>query len=314
MSHPRVEYMNEIDRRFVVPVLHVLSYLIVWIRPLSVPFPPSCHVNFLSFSICDFLLSTRLLILATESLIARAGVQQRRRPDQGLADQDAKLQIYFAEKFSCFPEISFTQKKLPDSLHIMWHVLSLLILMIIAPHENTSWWERTPGFFAVVPKTLPAASARCFDMHHCLGSSLANSREYCQQFMIPPATTREVITRLTALRVYSRKCTSRKNPSKSIKHGSFLVVSFIPDCSVTPLTVFSPCRVFKTDQTAWVAYIRKVTGTHADLNKGQKAQNGPRPLQNYRIQTTLFKIWEKMNCTTAGWHFQSGTKSPCEPV
>lgn len=108
--------------------------------------------SFLSCELFVFLnlwlsLSTRLLILATESLIARAGVQQRRRPHQRLADQDAKLQIYFAERFSCFPEISFTQKKLPDSLHIMWHVLSLLILMIMAPHENTSWWERPPGFW-----------------------------------------------------------------------------------------------------------------------------------------------------------------------
>lgn len=65
-----------------------------------------------------------------------------------------------------------------------------------------------------------------FDMHHCLGSSLANPRKYCQQFMIPPATTSEVITSLTALRVYSRKCTSRKNPLKSIKHGSFLMVFY----------------------------------------------------------------------------------------
>lgn len=96
---------------------------------------------------------------------------------------------------------------------------------------GTSWKYVMMGktgsfFFAVVPKTLPAASARCFDMHHCLGSSLANSRKNCQQFMIPPATTSEVITSLTALRVYSRKCTSRKKPSKSIKHGSFFLMVF----------------------------------------------------------------------------------------
>lgn len=50
--------------------------------------------------------------------------------------------------------------------------------------------------------------------------------KYCQQFMTPPATTGEVITCLTASRVYSRKCTGRKSPSRSIKHGSFFLIVF----------------------------------------------------------------------------------------
>lgn len=62
-------------------LLHVSSHLIMQIRLWSAAFSffPSCE--FFSCTICDFLLSFRLLIMATMSLITQAVVQQKQRQE-----------------------------------------------------------------------------------------------------------------------------------------------------------------------------------------------------------------------------------------
>lgn len=150
---------------FLLPVMWIFLFLNLWLS-----------------------LGTRLLILATDSLITQAGVQPKRRP-KTLANQEAIANILRKGFFFAFQKFNLHRKNLQALVKVTCKSFNL-------NDYGTSWKYIMMGKtarFCSRPQNTP-----CPPTHVVLTCTIVwvvrwqIYVKYCQQFMTPPATIGEV--------------------------------------------------------------------------------------------------------------------------